>query len=60
MGSPDHEPFPIHKLLLSNDVLIIENLTNLEKLAGKEFRIIALPINLQEDAAPARVIAELI
>lgn len=59
MASPDHEPFPIHKVLLSNDVLIIENLTNLEKLVGKEFRVIALPINLQEDAAPARVIAEL-
>jgi len=39
--------------------LIIENLTNLSQLAGKEFTIYALPQNLQLDAAPARVIAQL-
>ncbi len=58
MCSPDHPDFPIHKLLLGSEVLIIENLTNLDQLDGKEFRVIALPINLQIDGAPARVIAE--
>jgi arylformamidase len=51
--------FPVHKILLGGDVLIIENLTNLEQLMGKRFRLFALPINLQIDGAPARVIAEI-
>ena len=50
--------FPIHKILLAGDVLIIENLTNLNELAGKKFSVYALPIKLQIDGAPARVIAE--
>ena len=57
--SPDHPPFPIHRLLLSSGILIIENLTNLSKLAGKKFKVYALPIRLELDGAPARVIAEL-
>lgn len=51
--------FPVHKILLGGDVLIIENLTNLEQLMGKRFRLFALPIKLQIDGAPARVIAEI-
>jgi arylformamidase len=50
--------FPIHKILLAGNVLIIENLTNLSELEGKEFTVYALPIKLQVDGAPARVIAE--
>lgn len=50
--------FPIHKILLSGDVLIIENLTNLDKLAEKQFKVYALPLKLELDGAPARVIAE--
>jgi kynurenine formamidase len=56
--SPDTAPFTIHKLLLGADVLVIENLTNLRGLAGKEFTVYALPLKLQVDGAPARVIAE--
>ena len=59
MCSPDHKPFPIHKILLSNDILIIENLTNLKKLIGKEFKVYAFPMKLQIEASPARVIAEI-
>lgn len=55
-----HESFPIHKILLKNDILIIENLTNLDQLEGKEFNIYALPMRLQVDGAPARVIAEIV
>lgn len=51
--------FPIHKLLLAGNVLIIENLTNLEQLIDKNFRVYALPLKLELDGAPARVIAEL-
>lgn len=60
MCSVDHEPFPVHRILLKNNVLIIENLTNLAELAGKEFKIYAFPIKLQFDGAPTRVIAEII
>jgi kynurenine formamidase len=44
--------------LLGGEVLIIENLANLDKLTGKEFTVYALPIKLDIDGAPARVIAE--
>lgn len=57
--SPDHEEFIAHKILLAGEVLIIENLTNLNGLEGKKFTVYALPIKLQIDGAPARVIAEL-
>ncbi len=59
MCSPDKEPFKIHRILLGNEVLIIENLTNLDQLEGKEFMVYALPINLQLDGGPARVIAQI-
>lgn len=52
--------FPVHKILLKEDILIIENLTNLSELLNKPFKVYALPINLQVDAAPARVIAEVL
>lgn len=53
----NQEDFPIHKTLLAGNVLIIENLTNLQALSGKNFTVYALPIKLQIDGAPARVIA---
>ncbi len=57
-GSVDiADGFPIHKILLGGNVLIIENLTNLNKLTGKNFTVYALPIKLDIDGAPARVIA---
>ena len=59
MASPDDEPFPVHKKLLGAGVLIIENLTNLDQLEDKDFTVYALPIKLQIDGAPVRVIAEL-
>ena len=56
--SPDRPPYLIHKILLGAGVLIAENLTNVEALAGAgEFEIIALPMKLQAEAAPARVVA---
>lgn len=57
--SIDNQPdFPVHKILLGNDILIIENLTNLEQLSEMDSRIYALPLKLDLDGAPARVIAE--
>ncbi len=56
--SVDPEVFPVHKSLLKNDILIIENLTNLDALAGLNFTVYALPLKLEIDGSPARVIAE--
>lgn len=59
--SVDKEPtFPIHKMLLGKEVLIIENLTNLGALSGKSFRVHAYPMNLEIDGAPVRAVAELL
>lgn len=55
----NQDSFPIHKILLASNVLIIENLTNLNQLTGKDFIVYALPLNLQIDGSPARVIAEI-
>jgi kynurenine formamidase len=58
-GSVDNaDGFPIHKILLAGNVLIIENLTNLDKLTGNKFTVYALPVKLDIDGAPARVVAE--
>lgn len=58
-GSVDHEPFNVHKKLLSNDILLIENLINLGQLVGKSFTVYALPLNIAVEGSPARVIAQL-
>jgi len=60
MCSPDKPPFPVHKILLGAEVLIIENLTNLGQLEGKSFKIHAFPVKLQVDGAPVRVVAEIV
>lgn len=58
MPSPDSSPFPVHKSLFENDILIIESLTNLEQLLTVEsFTIVALPLNIAANASPSRVIA---
>lgn len=50
---------PIHRTLLANEVLIIENLRGLSPLAGKRVRLVAAPIMVEAsvEAAPARVFA---
>lgn len=57
--SPDRPPFKVHKKLLGKEILIIENLTNLEKLLGvKSFEIFAFPAKFHAEAAPVRVVAK--
>ena len=59
--SPDGPPFSVHKVLLAENILLIENLTNLDKLLDvARFRVMAFPLKLKADAAPARVIAEML
>lgn len=50
--------FPIHKRLLGAGIPIVENLSNLSAIKGKEFRFIALPLRIDADGAPARAVAE--
>lgn len=61
MLGPDLDvPWTTHKILLGNNILILENLTNLDQLLQeKDFEVIALPAKLQSDAAPVRVIAKI-
>ena len=54
----DAESFPLHKVFLAADVMVTESLTNLDQLIGKDFTIYALPLRIDLDGAPARVIAE--
>lgn len=56
MGTVDRPPFTIHKILLNADILILENLTNLAKLP-ETFTIMALPLKLDLDGSPCRVVA---
>ncbi|HPX22351.1 MAG TPA: cyclase family protein [Mesotoga sp.] len=57
-SSPDRYPYPVHGILFSNGVLIIENLTNLASLQGVvNFEVLALPLKIHADSSIARVIA---
>lgn len=52
--------FPIHRKLLGAGIPIVENLTNLtalQDLSVSSFEIYALPLKLDIDGAPARVVA---
>lgn len=50
--------YPVHRELLGNDVLVIENLTNLGALPSDVFQFMALPLNVaQADGAPVRAVA---
>ncbi|MBL8029717.1 MAG: cyclase family protein [Candidatus Doudnabacteria bacterium] len=58
--SPDRSPYAVHKILLSGEVLIIENLTNLKRLPeNKKFELIALPLKLESNASFCRVVAKI-
>ena len=49
---------PTHRELLSRGLLIIENLTGLDRLDGAEVELLCLPLKLAAaDGAPARVLA---
>ena len=46
---------PVHKKLLQNDIVIIEGL-DLSKIESGEYELLALPIKLETEGAPARVL----
>jgi kynurenine formamidase len=58
--SPDVEPFDVHKILLGADILIIEMMTNLDKLLGvSSFDVIALPPKFDTAGSFIRVIVRI-
>ncbi len=53
--------FPVHRILLGKGVLIAENVANLGEVAGKNIRILALPLKVKgSDAGHARIVAEIL
>jgi arylformamidase len=56
--SVDRPPFDAHLALLGNDVLIVENLTNLDAITADLIDLVALPLAISgRDGSPVRVIA---
>ena len=50
--------FIAHKILAKNNILIVENLTNLNKISSKQFDFIILPLKLKDaSGSPVRAIA---
>ena len=56
MPSPDFPPFPVHKLLLSRGIPIVENLCNLRVLPVS-FEVAAFPLSLHAEASLVRAVA---
>lgn len=56
--APGSEGNPVHKILLADEIPIIENLANLDQVTAHRVRFIALPLKIKEgDGAPCRVVA---
>ncbi len=50
--------FSVHHILSKNDILIIENLANLNKISSKEFNFTILPLKLKNaTGSPVRAVA---
>ena len=50
--------FPVHQILLKNDVIIIENICNLTQIHKKILKLIAIPLKLQgATGSPIRALA---
>ncbi len=56
--SVDYSPNDAHFVLLGHEVLIVENLTNLDKIGQPHFQFMALPLKISgRDGSPVRAIA---
>lgn len=50
--------YPVHEILLSHKIPVIEGLSNLDKVKGRRIFFICLPLKLKgSDGAPARAVA---
>ena len=55
---PMNSDEPNHRALFENDIPLIENLTNLEKITKTRFTFMALPLKVKDgDGAPCRAVA---
>jgi len=56
--SPDKSPFNFHAVFLNNERFLIENLTNLDQLKGKEnYTFMAFPLKIEAEASLIRAVA---
>ena len=52
----DHQP--VHELLFSHDVAMVESMTNLDKLSKNRFTVFILPLMIEGlDSCPVRIVA---
>ena len=57
-GFPPDGPGPNHRMLLGNQTIIIQMLTNIGEIGGEDFTLVAVPLKLEGlDGSPARVFA---
>lgn len=60
MPAPDYPPFTFHKALLSNDIFVLENLTNLGSLLDKpNFEVMAFPLKISAEASFVRAVCQI-
>ena len=53
-----NKTFSVHKVLAKNNILIVENLTNLNKIHSEHFHFIILPLKLKDaTGSPVRALA---
>jgi kynurenine formamidase len=56
--SPDKDPFAFHTVFLKDERFLVENLTNLDKLTGKEnIEFMAFPLKIEAEASLIRAVA---
>jgi kynurenine formamidase len=54
----DASDLHVHNILLSSNIIIIENLTNLDKLLNKSFQLACFPLKIHRaDGSPVRAVA---
>lgn len=54
----DSEKFPVHHFLFDRSLIILENLTNLNKLAETQFCLVCTPLKIEQaDGSPVRALA---
>jgi arylformamidase len=55
---PDTTTYPVHRIFMEKNTVIIENLANLEEVLGQSFLLCCLPLKIREaDGAPVRAVA---
>ena len=58
MDDPGEWWWPTHTIWLKNDIYMVQQLCNLDKLAGKEFLFVCLPLKMRDGtASPVRPVA---